>query len=251
MVMFLVLRSSAWENLRGDAIPDLSSLPSNTSLVNSVPRYTQEARFGAHIWEWLGRASSLLGLDSEFFSSVARPNATSNTDMALSSGWIMRAKCSLRSAAASRTFQSSSSLSLLLKACSMVKSLIRTMRSTETGTDPGAGLTGSMMSSLEFALSIAATMFLRMLAASSSGQSCRIILRRYASPPRIGCGWVKSCAWKVRRDATSAGNDSAAALRPLSALAGRSCTTKVRWGNSLASAIAAPPVDPTWMERRD
>jgi hypothetical protein len=38
-------------------------------------------------------------------------------------------------------------------------------------------------------LSIAARMFLRVLAASPSGQSCRIILRRYASAPRAGCGW--------------------------------------------------------------
>lgn len=58
---------------------------------------------------------------------------------------------------------------------------------------------------------------------------------------------MKSWGWKVRRVEMSAGKDSAAALRPLSAFAGRSCTVKLRWGNALASAIAALPVDPpTW-----
>lgn len=52
------------------------------------------------------------------------------------------------------------------------------MRSTEVGTDPGLGSTVSMISSRDLALSIAATMFLKMSAALSSGQSCRIILNR-------------------------------------------------------------------------
>ena len=190
-------------------------------------------------------------MDSQSFSAIAGPNATSKTDMALPNPWMTPTNCNFGSVTASRSFQSSKSLSLLLKACNIVKSLTRTMRSTETGTDPGIGSTVSMINSRDFILSIAATMLLRIFAASLSGQSCRIILRRYASAPCTGCGWVKSWAWKVRRDATSAGSDSAAALRPLSAFAGRSCTTKVRWGNALASVIAAPPVDPpTWTGQR-
>ena len=186
------------------------------------------------------------------FPAVVRSTANSITDIALPNGLTTRTNCNFGSAIASRSFQSSKSLSLLLKACIMVISLARKMRSSETGTDPGIGSTVSMMSSREVGFSIAATMFLRTLVASPSGQSCRIILRRYTSAPRTCCGWVKSWAWKVRRDATSAGNDSAAALRPRSTLAGRSWTTKVRWGNAVASAIAAPPIDPpTWSRRLD
>lgn len=91
---------------------------------------------------------------------------------------------------------------------------------------------------------IASTRSRRIFAACASVQSCKTALRRNTSAFYTGYFSMKSCAWKVIRSACDAFGEESIIFRPLSTLAGRSCTTSLRCGNASASAIAASPVDP-------